>query len=414
MSGASSNSARISTRDRVTRAVTSGDVSLQSVIDAMPAHLAVLNERGEILLVNKRWTDFATENGGDPSLIGPGVNYLKICDAAADGDADEAGAVAEGIRSVVGGERDSFYIQYPCHSPTEKRWFQVRVSRCPGEGPARVVVTHESITEARLTEQEIRKHQAELAHLLRVSTVSEMAAGLAHELNQPLASIANFASGCRRRLETGALDAKVMTQALDEIAEQAHRAGEIIRRVRHFLRKGEVLKESIDVAQLVDDAVALMAAELREHDITLTSSVSDDVPIVLADGIQIQQVVMNLVRNAVEAIRDHNPPGDPRRVELRVRPTDPGMVRVDVVDSGPGASGDAAVKLFDPFFTTKDAGMGIGLSLCRSIIDAHGGEIWARPNRDRGMNFTFTLPITEPSSDSSSANSSSSKQGADS
>ncbi|TVQ75609.1 MAG: hypothetical protein EA380_10395, partial [Phycisphaeraceae bacterium] len=353
------------------------------------AHIAILDASGLIVAVNRAWVRFAEENGGVAGKVGPGADYLAVCRRAA-GVTQEAGQVERGIREVLAGARDSFYMQYPCHSPTEQHWFQVRVTRCETSDGVRIVVAHENLTEQKHAEAEARRYQAEMAHLLRLGMMNEMAAGLAHELNQPLAAIANFASGSLRYIKSGKTDPEMLEQALRDIARQAERAGEIVRSIRRFVRTSEGHRQAGEINRVIEEAVELHGSDGSElGKIPVHLELGPGLPAVLMDEVQVQQVLMNLIRNASEAMASG--PVD-ASITIRSGRTDPEMVLVEVSDNGPGVSDEAIGRLFDPFFTTKDTGLGLGLSLSRSIIDAHGGELLVRRNADRGMTFVFTLP----------------------
>lgn len=235
----------------------------------------------------------------------------------------------------------------------------------------------------------LQQHQAELARVLRVGEMGEMAAQLAHELTQPLATIANYASGCKQRLRTGSLRMDELPAIVDRIASEALRAGEIIHRIRRFVRKAESRRVLLDVNDLARGILQLLEGEARDGNVSVRLVCQPDLPRVRADPIQIEQVVINLVRNAFEAMR--GTPDESPAVVIETR-LNAGNVEVAVCDSGPGlADGDAA-KIFEPFHTTKSSGLGMGLAISRSIIDAHGGQLWVTANPDRGVTFHFTLP----------------------
>lgn len=246
-----------------------------------------------------------------------------------------------------------------------------------------------------LTEQEesaakLGQARSELARLARLNELGEMASTLAHELNQPLSAIANYVQGCRRLLEK--LDdehAGRLRGALDETARQAIRAGDIIRHLREFVTRGETDKAPEDIKQLVEEAGALALVGSRERGIKSVFEFGADSGMVLADGVQIQQVLINLMRNAMEAMRD-----SPRReLVVRTRPLPDDRMLVEVEDTGPGISEEVAERLFQPFVTSKPGGMGIGLSISKRIIESHGGELTMHRNQAGGATFSFTLPI---------------------
>ena len=232
--------------------------------------------------------------------------------------------------------------------------------------------------------------QTELARLARLNELGEMASTLAHELNQPLSAIANYVQGCKRLLLK--LDdryATQMSEALDETARQALRAGDIIRHLREFVTRGDTEKHPQDVKKLVEEAGALALVGSRERGVKSTFVYEDDVGLVLADRVQIQQVLINLLRNAMEAMRD----SPVRELEVRVSRAELNTVSLAVSDTGPGIADDIRPQLFQPFVTSKPGGMGIGLSISKRIIESHGGEIQVDRSVSGGARFAFTLPL---------------------
>ncbi|MCK1722230.1 sensor protein FixL [Bradyrhizobium sp. 141] len=250
------------------------------------------------------------------------------------------------------------------------------------------------LTEHQQTQARLQELQSELVHVSRLTAMGEMASALAHELNQPLAAISNYMKGSRRLL-AGSSDPNMpkVESALDRAAEQALRAGQIIRRLRDFVSRGESEKRVESLSKLIEEAGALGLAGAREQNVQLRFSLDPDADLVLADRVQIQQVLVNLFRNALEAMAQ-----SPRR-ELVVANTRVGddMIEVEVSDTGSGFRDDVIPNLFQTFFTTKDTGMGVGLSISRSIIEAHGGRMWAESNAAGGATFRFTLPATDES-----------------
>jgi len=255
------------------------------------------------------------------------------------------------------------------------------------------VSTGKDVTKRRLAEERARQRQAELAHVGRVSAMGEMATVLAHELNQPLAAIVNYAQGCIRRLCDGETDSNELLAALEHIVTQGHRSGEIIRRQREFLRKGKPLRTRSDINHIVCEAMELASLEARQKNVALRLELCDGLPLVLADAIQIEQVVLNLVHNAIEAIDEA---GSPRREVVVQTACDPkNGAEVTVRDSGPGLPVEKADLIFEAFFSTKPSGMGMGLSISRSIVEAHGDQLRALPSADGGAVFRFALPAVE-------------------
>jgi C4-dicarboxylate-specific signal transduction histidine kinase len=241
------------------------------------------------------------------------------------------------------------------------------------------------------TEERARHLQADLAHVSRVSTMGEMATGLAHELNQPLTAIANYVRGSISRLRKSGTVTTEVLEAMDRAAAEALRAGEIIRRVRSFVQKVEPEKSSFEINVTIRETIDLLRAEAQNGGVVVVLSLEGALPRVLADKIQIQQVILNLVRNGIEAARDNE--GAPRQVGISTAQVDGDAVRVKVRDSGRGVPADLRESIFDPFVTTKGNGLGMGLAICRSIIEAHNGRLEMTTGTDSGTTFQFTLPV---------------------
>jgi C4-dicarboxylate-specific signal transduction histidine kinase len=235
-------------------------------------------------------------------------------------------------------------------------------------------------------EEQARQHQSELAHVARLSTMGEMASGLAHELNQPLTAVMNYTRGVLRRLSASEVD-PALVDAMGRATAEAERAAQIIRRLREFVRKREPRAEVVDLNDTVRGVAHIAAPEAERNDVRVQLELEDELPPVLGDRIQLEQVLLNLTRNAVEAMAG----GDTR--SLLIRSSQRGeRVRVEVLDSGRGVPDEDRERLFDPFFSTKPEGMGMGLSISRSIIEAHGGTLAVELTPDSGSRFYFDLP----------------------
>jgi len=254
------------------------------------------------------------------------------------------------------------------------------------------VGTIHDITDRRRAEDEARVLQERLTHFSRLSTMGEMAAGLAHEINQPLSAIATYAQACQRLIRQPDHEIEDVLAALEQINAQALRAGEVIRRLRNFVKNREVKREPVNCARLLEDLSTLAETDARLHNIRLRIDCREPLPTVYADPIQLQQVVLNLVRNAIDAMSDA--PEDQREVVLTTREAADGEVEITVADRGTGLAPEATEHLFNPFFTTKASGTGLGLAISRSIVRAHGGRLWHTPNDGCGVRFHFTLPVS--------------------
>lgn len=249
----------------------------------------------------------------------------------------------------------------------------------------------QEIKERQLAQEQALTHQAELAHVARLSTMGEMASGLAHELNQPLSAINTYVQGCIRRINMGTDDTQAIVNALQLTAQQAERAAGIIRRLRSFVRKGESHKTYSEINHLVNEVTNFLEVQLKDRKVTLKLELEDNLPPVLADIIQIEQVLINLVKNAIESMSDIKSP----TILVSTKLYNHNLIELCVIDSGHGISEDKLKRIFNPFFTTKASGMGMGLSISNSIIEAHDGKLYAQNNTGQGAKFCFTLPITE-------------------
>lgn len=247
------------------------------------------------------------------------------------------------------------------------------------------------ITQVRRAEREAREHQQELIHVSRLSTMGEMATGLAHELNQPLSAIANYANGCVRRLPAGMKGAGDLAYALGQINSQAERAGEIIRRLRRLVGKQLPVRSKADINNLVKEVCSFVEFEARKAGVVIEQELSMERLQVRVDVVQIEQILLNLIRNALEALLDV--PQKERSLVVRSGRLDTERVRVDVVDTGPGIKPEMAKRLFEPFFTTKESGMGMGLVISQTIAEDHGGKIDADTVAGVGSRFSLTLPV---------------------
>jgi len=248
------------------------------------------------------------------------------------------------------------------------------------------------ITQRKIAEELVEQHRAELAHASRLNTLGEMASGLAHELNQPLAAIINFARGTLRRLQSGHGDREDIINVIDNMASEAERAAKIIRHLRNLVQKKKPQWAKADINNIIHDAVDLLTYEARNKNINIKLMLDNISGSVLVDRIQIEQVIINLLRNAFEALEEVK--RRKRSVTIKTSATrSNNMVEISIQDTGPGMTKETAENIFTPFFTTRPDGLGVGLSISRSIIKAHKGRLWATPGHRVGATFHFSLPI---------------------
>jgi two-component system, LuxR family, sensor kinase FixL len=241
------------------------------------------------------------------------------------------------------------------------------------------------LTGRNIRDQRIQELQAELAHIQRLNELGQVVSTLVHEVNQPLTAISNYVNACRRLVETG--DQERIQSILQRITDQTNRTRGIVERIRDFVKKRDFQMRAENLSQVIEEAIALTRASVRDGGLTLTVEVDPPGVQVEIDRVQVQQVLFNLFRNAIEAMQDQ----PTRDLLVASRLVQGGMVEISVADTGPGLSDEVRTKLFQPFITTKPNGMGVGLSVCRAIVESHGGRLWADDNPSRGTIFRFTV-----------------------
>jgi C4-dicarboxylate-specific signal transduction histidine kinase len=246
------------------------------------------------------------------------------------------------------------------------------------------------VTAARTAEEALQRSQSELAHITRVTTLGELAASIAHEVNQPLAAVITNAESGLRWLNRNEPDVVEVRNAIERIIAQANRASEVVKRVRAISRKAVPEHGKVDVSELVKETTQLVEREIKRNKITLRCYMDERAPLINGDRVQLQQVIINLIINAMQAMSHHV--GGPREVLILVKRSETHDLGVTVRDNGPGILEKNIPNLFEPFFTTKAKGVGMGLAICRSIIEAHGGRIWASSEPGNGASFNFSLP----------------------
>lgn len=351
---------------------------LRSILETVPDAMVVVDEDGVIIAFSaaaQRMFGY-----GESELIGRSGRLLL-----APQERDNAPNLlrhqsvgGEAVARILNGARKNEDI-FP---------MEVSIGEAVSGGERVYTVFVRDLTEKQGAEAKIEKLQSELIHVSRLSAMGTMASTLAHELNQPLTAIANYAEAAGAMVDsTDPEDMEALKEIFAEMSGQSVRAGRIVRRLREFIARGEVEKRTEDLPGLIAEAGALALVGAREKGVSVTYDLSTDATPVLVDRVQIQQVLINLMRNAVEAMEVC----DTRKLSIRSTIEGDDMVRVTVTDSGPGIAPDIAANLFQAFVTSKETGMGLGLSICRTIIEAHGGRIEAFPAEGGGTTFTFTL-----------------------
>jgi two-component system sensor kinase FixL len=370
-------------RDKAGAELREREARLSSILDTVPDAIVIINEGGVIESFSRaaaRQFGYAPEE-----VIGRNVKMLMPNPYREDHDGYLARYHATGEkriigigRVVVGQRRDG--STFPMELAVGEVWL----------GQRRLYTGFiRDLTDRQGTERRVQELQADLIHVSRLSAMGQMASALAHELNQPLTAVINYVKAARRTIEmSDAQDVARAREMLDKAAAQTARAGQIIRRLRDFVEKKETNRTPELLNKVVEEALALGLIGVADANVRVQLEFEPELPQVHVDKIQIQQVVTNLIRNAAEAMQNVD------RRELRVATASNGdFVQVSVVDSGPGLSEEVAARLFQPFVTTKQKGMGVGLTISQSIIEAHGGRIWAEPVMPNGVAFHFSLPI---------------------
>lgn len=358
---------------------------LQGLLDAAIDAVIIIDDRGCIETFNRAAEQLFGFSQGE--IIGQNVSRLMPEPHRARHDEYIGRYLQTGIAHIIGiGREVDAQRRDGSIFPAS-----LAVGRVAGSDPARFVGFLRDITQERRIQEDTRRTQERLTHVARLATMGEMAAGIAHELNQPLAAITNYAQACERLLGRPDADMEEIRGALGQIAAQALRAGEIIRRLRTLVRKQETERVPTQLNALIVELSSLAGNDAQLHDVKLVFEPASDLPEVLVDPVQIQQVLLNLVRNAIEALAEV-PPAQ-REIRLHTALTPHGDLEISVTDTGPGVAPQILDRLFDPFCTTKPTGTGLGLAISRSIVEAHKGTLRYDPG-ERGARFVVRLPLS--------------------
>lgn len=360
---------------------------LRSILDTVPDAVVVIDRQG----LMTSFSPAAERMFGwkEEEVLGKNVSLLmpEPYKAQHDGYLDRYARTGErriigSGRIVVGSRKDG--STFP---------MELAVGETKGSTPSFTGFIRD-LTESQETETRLQELQNELVHVSRLTAMGEMASTLAHELNQPLSAIANLLTGSRRLMDRGReADQAKIRDAIDRAAAQALRAGEVIHRMRDFVRRGASEREAESLSKLIEEASALALIGEKERQVDVRLNLDPKADAVFADRVQVQQVLLNLIRNGIDAMQVQEP--KKRALLISSDLTEDGWSRVIVDDTGPGIAAEVLERLFQPFMTTKPQGMGVGLSISRSIIEAHGGRIWAEANPAGGARFCFTLPPVE-------------------
>ena len=381
-------------RQQAEQALRDSEMFLRTSLDALPENLAILNQNGSVLEANTAWRKYVTEGTTSKNELqtgGIGWYFSDIFSRKEKAERIALEDVSSLINDVLNGISEASRTEIRFLVDDKTVWLAVAASAFQSNGNRYCVLAMEEVTDRKLLEEEDRQLRAELAHVSRLTTVGELATGLAHELNQPLAAISLNCDALISDLKEKNSFEKIDVEAINDIHNEANRAGAIIKGLRMMVRKETGSAIAVDVNQLVRETVRLSVADANQHGISVRLNLADQLPRPLIATVQIQQVLVNLERNGVDAIRINNP--EKREIVISTTTLDTGFIRITVQDSGGGIADDVKKSLFDPFSTTKKDGMGMGLSISRSIVESHRGQLWLDFSDPSMTTFHFTLPV---------------------
>ncbi|HTV38995.1 MAG TPA: ATP-binding protein [Candidatus Sulfotelmatobacter sp.] len=378
----------ITERKRAEEALRESQQLLQQVLATLPVGVAVTNQKGDIILVNTE----AKRIWGDIILTGR-ERWMQSKGHWHETGKEIGPAEWPSARVLTRGE--TIVNELIDIETIEGRQKIILNSTAPIRGGEErivgAVIVNEDVTEQKKSEEKLRQTELELARIARLTIMGELTASIAHEVNQPLAAVVTNANAALHWLAMSPPNLGEVRKAVQRIAGDGTRASEVIRRIRDLMKKGEPDRKPINLNDLVQETVVLIQPELKRKKVSVNTELAPALPLVPADFVQVQQVLLNLIVNAIDSVSaaaDH-----PRMLSIATNRTEPDGVQVAVQDTGTGINPQESERLFEPFYTTKSGGLGMGLAISRSIVEAHGGRLWATPNQGDGATFQFTLPI---------------------
>lgn len=384
-------------REQAEQALRDSEIFLRTSLNALPQSLAILSDNGVILEANTAWREYtkATDrqavagNTGEGSVIG--LHYNAFFQEHSTNDPSSMLEVSQHIDAVLKGYSGNLRTEVMLSNNDQTQWLAIALSPFYSNEIRYCVLAVEEVTERKQLEEKDRQLHAELAHFSRLTTVGELATGLAHELNQPLTAISHNCDALLSGIETSSPFDASDVEAIHAIHNEANRAGAIIKGLRKMVRKETGGFSATDLNRLITETVRLGILDANKHGINVSLHLAADLPHPEIDAVQIQQVLVNLERNGVDAIRASNCAIREMVISTALEPN--GCIRVTVQDSGGGFAPEVREALFSPFLTTKKNGMGMGLSISRSIIESHGGQLWVDFEHQSMTTFHFRLPV---------------------
>ena len=387
-------------RKKAEEAMQASEQFLRKTIDSLPQRIIILDSDGRIVETNQSLEDFNrnVQTSVDSSWIGKdfleflqAVPPVKPIDNSSIANTDE---LFNAVREIATGGRESLRMELSTGEGLNQHWYVLRAQQLTTTESNYALLFYDDVTTSRRLQEQDRRLRADLAHASRLTTAGEMASGLAHELNQPLTAISHNCDAITLLLNDQTLEPEniesVFSEAVGDIATQTQRAGDIIRSIRQMVRKDTSSFQAVDLQGLLEETLRLTRPAAKEKGVEVTLDLAEDLPQVLINPVQIQQVLVNLERNGIESTE--NSPNGVKNLEVATRRHDDSFAIVSVIDSGPGFDTIIAENIFTSFLTTKPDGMGLGLSISRSIVEAHGGRIWL-DNERKYTCISFTLPF---------------------
>ena len=367
------------------------DVVPAAVFDVLPGQLALIDPAGIILRINRNWRRQAEQLGVPASRNAfVGASYIDVCRHAAHDGVNDAAQVLRGLEQVLRGDAATFRHEYLLCAEPQPCWFEVHVAAV-GLPHGGAVIAHIDITDRKRAELLAARRLDELAHAQRALAMSLLSLSAAHDLSQPLTAILANAQAGVRLLQTGSVPRDELSQILCDIVADDQRAGEILQRIRLLLHKGERKSEFFDLNVEVDSAARVIASEALARSVRIQLSMTSGLLPIEGDPIQIQQVILNLMLNGLDAMNGID--ATQRVLTVRTRPCAEG-VELSVEDCGPGIPPERADHVFEPFYSTRLDSLGLGLTISRAIVEAHGGEISVVARPDAGSSFLVRLPVS--------------------